>query len=133
MLTGQQDCFYYITVMNEIYSQPSLSPGSAEAIVKGLHLIRSVPSESAPIRLVASGAIVPEAIEAAKLLQSDWSIGAEVWSATSYAELARDAARSNAGTGSTRTARSEFLTFQGASLGARPSLPFPTMCGPIPG
>jgi pyruvate dehydrogenase E1 component len=91
MLTGQQDCFYYITIMNETYSQPALPPGSAEAIVKGLHLIRSVPSESAPIRLVASGAIVHEAIEAAKLLQLDWSLEAEVWSATSYAELARDA------------------------------------------
>ncbi len=43
------------------------------------------------MRLVGSGAILREAIAAAGLLAQDWQIGAEVWSATSFSELARDA------------------------------------------
>ena len=90
MLTRAQDCFFYVTIMNETYAQPSLVPGAEEAIVKGLHRIRSG-TTPAPVRLVGSGSTVPEVLEAAKLLVSDWSIEAEVWSATSYAELAREA------------------------------------------
>ena len=90
MLTRAQDCFFYVTIMNETYAQPSLVPGAEEAIVKGLHRIRSG-TTPAPVRLVGSGSTVPEVLEAAKLLMSDWSIEAEVWSATSYAELAREA------------------------------------------
>jgi pyruvate dehydrogenase E1 component len=91
MLTRGEDCFYYVTVMNENYAQPSAPAGAAEAIVKGLHRVRRPHASPARIRLVGSGAMVREALEAAALLLADWSIDAEVWSATSYAQLARDA------------------------------------------
>ena len=91
MLTRARDCFFYVTVMNETYAQPSLPPGAEEAIVKGLHRVRAAGRSPAPVRLVGSGSTVPELLKAAELLASDWSIEAEVWSATSYAELAREA------------------------------------------
>jgi pyruvate dehydrogenase E1 component len=46
---------------------------------------------AAPIRLVGSGAILPEVIHAAQILADDWNVRSEVWSATSFSELARDA------------------------------------------
>jgi pyruvate dehydrogenase E1 component len=90
LMTRNQDCFYYLTLMNEPYAQISLPPGAEEAIVRGLHRVRA--AEGLPsIRLVGSGSTVPELLEAARMLSSEWSVAAEVWSATSYAELAREA------------------------------------------
>ncbi|MGN5478185.1 transketolase-like TK C-terminal-containing protein [Cupriavidus basilensis] len=43
------------------------------------------------MRLVGSGAILREVIAAADLLSQDWNIEAEIWSATSFSELAREA------------------------------------------
>ncbi|MCA0392525.1 MAG: alpha-ketoglutarate dehydrogenase [Proteobacteria bacterium] len=91
MLEGQHDEFYYLTVMNESYPQPSLVPGSDAGIVKGLYLFRATDGPAA-IRLLGSGAILREVIAAAELLLQDWQVAAEVWSATSFTELARDAA-----------------------------------------
>jgi pyruvate dehydrogenase E1 component len=43
------------------------------------------------IRLLGSGAILPEVIAAAKLLAEEWGIATEVHSVTSFSELAREA------------------------------------------
>jgi len=42
------------------------------------------------LRLLGSGTILREVIAAAEALASEWNVEAEVWSATSFAELARD-------------------------------------------
>jgi pyruvate dehydrogenase E1 component len=89
MLEQQNDVFYYVTLMNENYAQPSLPDGVAADIVKGLYRLSGVASSRA--RLIGSGTILREVIEAAKLLESDWNVDVEVWSATSFSELARDA------------------------------------------
>jgi pyruvate dehydrogenase E1 component len=92
MMERQQDCFFYVTVMNENYAQPSLPPGAEDGIIKGLYRFRDAPEGTQdPIRLLGSGAILGEVIAAADLLACDWQIGAEVWSATSFSELAREA------------------------------------------
>ena len=93
MMEEGKDEFYYITAMNENYAQPSM-PASVEAgIVKGLYLLRVAWFEERRrfVRLLGSGAILPEVVEAAKMLEADWDVATEVWSATSYSELARDA------------------------------------------
>ncbi len=93
MLERQEDVFYYVTMMNESYAQPNLPEGAEADVVRGLYQFRG-PTEGAveaPLRLVGSGAILPEVIAAADLLAADWGIAAEVWSATSFGELARDA------------------------------------------
>jgi pyruvate dehydrogenase E1 component len=62
-------------------------------IIKGLYRVAShtAKQSSGSVRLLGSGAILPEVIEAARMLADDWNVSSEVWSATSYAELARDA------------------------------------------
>jgi pyruvate dehydrogenase E1 component len=91
MLEEGRDEFFYLTVMNENYAQPTMPADVRDEIIKGLYRIVSSKNEPAKIRLVGSGAILPEMLEAAKLLTSDWQISCEVWSATSFSELAREA------------------------------------------
>ena len=92
MMEKGEDVFYYITVMNENYPQPSLPAGAAESILKGMYPFMSASEgKTSQLRLLGSGAILREVIEAAKLLQEDWGISAEVWSVTSFSELAREA------------------------------------------
>jgi pyruvate dehydrogenase E1 component len=93
MLEEQEDVFYYVTLMNENYAQPSLPAGVEEDILRGMYLF----AEHAPrgarahVRLMGSGTILREVIAAAEMLATDWGVSAEVWSATSFSELARDA------------------------------------------
>ena len=93
MLEHQQDVFYYLTLMNENYAQPSFPAGAECDVVKGLYRYGTFGSASrvGRVRLVGSGTILREAIAAGELLAQDWGIEAEVWSATSFSELARDA------------------------------------------
>jgi pyruvate dehydrogenase E1 component len=103
MLKEQEDVYYYITVMNENYAHPDMPKGAEADIIKGMYLFRDGSSEkngngkgkgskSIPyVQLLGSGTILREVIAAAELLASDWSIAAEVWSATSFSELAREA------------------------------------------
>jgi pyruvate dehydrogenase E1 component len=92
MLERQEDVFYYVTLMNENYPQPSLPEGVQADIVKGLYrLAVHGPQAAARVRLLGSGAILREVMAAAELLAAQWGVQAEVWSATSYSELARDA------------------------------------------
>jgi len=94
MMEQQCDEFYYITVMNENYPQPSLLPGSEHDILRGLYrfAVRAKKSEPARVRLLGSGAIFREVIAAADILLDDFGIASELLSATSFSELARDAA-----------------------------------------
>ena len=93
MLEKQEDAFYYVTLMNENYAQPSLPPGVEGDVVKGLYryAVQAVPQAHATVRLLGSGTILREVIAAAALLADHWGVQAEVWSATSFSELARDA------------------------------------------
>ena len=90
MLEKQEDCFYYVTLMNENQAQASLPADVAHDVIKGLYRVRAT-HKPASIRLLGSGTILHEVRQAAELLQNDWGIAAEVWSATSYSELAREA------------------------------------------
>ena len=89
MMSERQDEFYYLTAMNENYPQPSLPEGVEQDILRGLYRLSG--AKNAPVRLVGSGAILPQVVEAAALLQKDFGIAAQVWSATSFAELEREA------------------------------------------
>jgi len=93
MVERQEDIFYYVTLMNESYAQPSLPAGVEQDIVSGLYLLDTCSAEAASptVRLLGSGAILREVMAAAALLAQDWKVNAEVWSATSFTELARDA------------------------------------------
>jgi pyruvate dehydrogenase E1 component len=94
MLEERRDEFFYVTLMNENYAQPSLPAGAAEGIVKGLYRVATESPTAGVrgrIRLVGAGTILREALAAAASLAADWGFEAEVWSATSFSELAREA------------------------------------------
>jgi pyruvate dehydrogenase E1 component len=96
MLVEQQDVFYYVTLMNENYAQPDLSEGVNEQLLKGCYRLSAAPSKlktkAKPVTLMGSGAILGEVIKAAALL-AEQGIAAEVFSVTSWSELARDGQR----------------------------------------
>ncbi len=89
MLEEQRDVFYYLTLMNESQPQPSLPEGVAADVLRGLYRVQG--DADAAVRLLGSGTLLHEALAAARMLREDWGIDSEVWSATSYSELAREA------------------------------------------
>ncbi|WP_020652452.1 pyruvate dehydrogenase (acetyl-transferring), homodimeric type [Massilia niastensis] len=93
MFQEQEDVFYYLTVMNENYAHPAMPEGDgvADDIVKGMYSVRrSTSGRRHVVQLMGAGTILNEVIAAAGLLEQDWGIGADIWSAPSFTELARD-------------------------------------------
>ena len=92
MYQEQQDCFYYITLGNENYVMPSMPEGvKPEEVLKGLYRFRTAQKGKAKVQLFGSGAILNEALKAQEILAEQFSIPSDVWSATSYNELRREA------------------------------------------
>mgnify|MGYP005813252179 CR=1 FL=1 len=91
MLTGNEDVFYYVTVMNENYPQPSVPQDAREGILRGLYRVRASTRGSARVRLLGAGTILREALAAADLLENDFNVAADVYSVTSFTELRREA------------------------------------------
>ncbi|MHB1429382.1 MAG: pyruvate dehydrogenase (acetyl-transferring), homodimeric type [Rhodocyclaceae bacterium] len=91
MVAEQEDVFYYLTVMNENYEHPAMPQGAEQDIIKGMYLFRKGANSNGPrVQLLGSGTIFREVIAAADLLKDDWSVTADLWSCTSFNELARD-------------------------------------------
>lgn len=92
MFTEQENVFYYLTVMNENYVQPALPKGVEEGIVKGIYLLDKVGTAKASkqVKLLGSGTILVQVREAATLLKEKFNVASEVYSVTSFNELARD-------------------------------------------
>ncbi|CAN7694701.1 pyruvate dehydrogenase (acetyl-transferring), homodimeric type [Duganella sp. LjRoot269] len=91
MVEDQEDVFYYITIMNENYPHPGIKPGQEEGILKGMYLLQEGDKKAKQrVQLIGSGTILRESIFAAELLQNDWNIAADVWSAPSLTLVARE-------------------------------------------
>jgi len=91
MYQDQESCFYYLTLYNENYPQPPMPRGVEEGIIRGLYLFKRSPGEGRKVQLLGSGAILREALRAGDLLAAKFGVAADVWSATSYLALRRDA------------------------------------------
>ncbi|MCM2270787.1 MAG: pyruvate dehydrogenase (acetyl-transferring), homodimeric type, partial [Thermoanaerobaculia bacterium] len=93
MYRERQDVFYYITLYNENYVQPAMPDGVADGVLRGLYPFQRSPlGESSPrVQLLGSGPLVREAVRAQEILADRYGVGADVWSATSYSELRREA------------------------------------------
>jgi len=93
MVYEQQDVFYYVTLMNENYAQPNLPEGVNQSILRGCYRFQgpgAALSHDAPrVCLMGSGAILVEVLKAADLL-AEQGIASDVFSVTSWSELARD-------------------------------------------
>ncbi|MGC8701638.1 MAG: pyruvate dehydrogenase (acetyl-transferring), homodimeric type [Thiomonas sp.] len=91
MVEHQEDVFYYLTLLNENYTQPGLLKGTEEQILKGMYLCKPGKAKvKTRVQLLGSGSILRESIAAQELLEADWGVAADVWSCPSFNELARD-------------------------------------------
>ncbi len=93
MIENQENIFYYITVMNEQYQQPAMPKDVEQGIINGLYLLKKSPMKKLQVQLLGSGTILREVIAAAEMLDKDFDIQADVWSATSFNELYKEAAK----------------------------------------
>jgi pyruvate dehydrogenase E1 component len=93
MLQDQEDVFFYLTLLNENYEHPPMPEGVEDGIIRGMYLFREAPktAKGHKVQLMGSGAILREVIAASDLLRDDWGVEADVWSVTSFTELAREA------------------------------------------
>jgi pyruvate dehydrogenase E1 component len=94
MYTDREDIFYYITLANENYPMPPMPAGAEEGILKGLYRFQGAPEGDGNrprVHLFGSGSLLREAIRAQGILAERYGVAADVWSATSYKELRRDA------------------------------------------
>ncbi|GAB3470243.1 pyruvate dehydrogenase (acetyl-transferring), homodimeric type [Actinophytocola sediminis] len=88
-----EDIYYYLTVYNDPYVQaPEPADLDVEGLLRGLYRYQDAPEGTGPrARILTSGVAMPWALRARDLLAKEWNVRAEVWSATSWAELRRDA------------------------------------------
>ena len=92
MLVDQRDIFYYVTLMNENYAQPDLPVGVEADVIRGCYKFKAVDAihpTGQRVTLMGSGAILTEVVKAAELL-AEQGIASDVYSVTSWSELARD-------------------------------------------
>jgi len=90
MVTDEEDVYYYITLLNENYSHPQLPEGAEEGIRRGLYRLQESGSGPRKVQLLGCGSILREVIAAAAILEQQFDIVADIWSATSFNELRRD-------------------------------------------
>ena len=93
MYHRQEEIFYYLTIYNENYPMPAIPDGVEDGIIRGLYRFQksnSKPEKGRKAHLLGSGAIMTQVLAARELLES-LGVSADVWSATSYNELAREA------------------------------------------
>ena len=93
MMERDIDEFYYITVMNENYEQPSIPGDVKDSVLRGLYKLQSRGDDNDDIRvrLIGSGTILNEVIAAADILLNEFNINSDIFSATSFTELAKEA------------------------------------------
>ncbi|MDR5617619.1 pyruvate dehydrogenase (acetyl-transferring), homodimeric type [Arsenophonus sp.] len=86
----QENVYYYITTLNENYHMPAMPTGVEEGIRKGIYKLESLKGEKGKIQLLGSGSMMRHVREAAKILSSEYGIASDVYSVTSFTELARE-------------------------------------------
>ncbi|GAB4491790.1 MAG: pyruvate dehydrogenase (acetyl-transferring), homodimeric type [Saprospiraceae bacterium] len=94
MYVENEHKIYYITLYNENLLMPEMPKGVEEGIKRGLYRYKK--SEKKPAKdgakahLFGSGVIMEQVLKAAEILEQE-GVSTDVWSATSWTELYRDA------------------------------------------
>ena len=87
MYVKNNDNYYYLTLMNENYIHPQRPKNLTDSeIMKGAYLFKQ--EKKANVRILASGLTLRFAIDASKKLM-EFGVKANIWSVTSFNELAR--------------------------------------------
>ncbi|MXP67198.1 pyruvate dehydrogenase (acetyl-transferring), homodimeric type [Pantoea sp. Aalb] len=87
---AQENIYYYITTLNENYHMPAMLKGMEEGIRKGIYKLETLDGNIAKVQLLGSGSILRHVRKAAQILAKDYGIGSDVYSVTSFTELARN-------------------------------------------
>jgi pyruvate dehydrogenase E1 component len=99
MYEENEDTFYYLTLENEPYAQPEMpdQEGIEEGILNGIYKLRPSEDTGALTRmhLIGSGAIIREMLKAQTILREQYDVAADVWNATSFSQLRRDAVQAD--------------------------------------
>jgi len=103
MMEREEDIFYYLTLYNENFEMPPMPEGAREGILRGLYKYRPAPEAKGGgkgkaggrkvrrARILGSGSILPQALRAQEILAERYQVAADVFSATSYVNLRREA------------------------------------------
>jgi pyruvate dehydrogenase E1 component len=87
-----EEIFYYLTLYNEKYPMPPMPQGCEEGILKGLYKFRPAAEKlKHQAQIFGSGPIILQALRAQEILAEKYGVSADVWSATNYKSLRRDA------------------------------------------
>jgi pyruvate dehydrogenase E1 component len=91
MYAEGENRFYYITLMNENYLQPAMPEGVEEGIIQGMYRrLRASGRHERRVQLLGSGAILREVEAAARILDENYQVDADIWSLTSVNQLQRE-------------------------------------------
>ncbi|QJC36501.1 pyruvate dehydrogenase (acetyl-transferring), homodimeric type [Enterobacteriaceae endosymbiont of Donacia simplex] len=92
MYEKQENIYYYITTMNEYYNMPVMNIKHKYGICKGIYKILSVKNnkKKITIQLLGSGSILRNMIKAANILYDEYDINSDIFSVTSFTEIARE-------------------------------------------
>lgn len=92
-----EDVMYYLTIYNEPTPQPAEPENlDVEGLHKGIYLYQPAPAGTAhTTSILAAGIGMQAALKAAEMLQEEYNIGANIFSVTSWTELARDGQKVN--------------------------------------
>ncbi|MHC9763381.1 pyruvate dehydrogenase (acetyl-transferring), homodimeric type [Corynebacterium diphtheriae] len=86
-----EDVMYYLTIYNEPISQPAEPEDlDVEGLHKGVYLYEKADGGEHEVSLLASGIGMQQALRAKEILRDEFSIGANIFSVTSWVELARE-------------------------------------------
>ncbi|WP_246361010.1 pyruvate dehydrogenase (acetyl-transferring), homodimeric type [Haloechinothrix aidingensis] len=87
-----ENVFYYLTVYNQPYQQPAEPEDlDVDGLLRGLYRYAEADIEGPRAQILVSGVTMPDALRAKEMLASEWGVAADVWSATSWSELRREA------------------------------------------
>lgn len=91
MYKNKENCFYYITTMNENYKHPDMPKGAEEGIIRGIYsLSKGKKAAKKKVQLMGAGTILREVEAAAELLRDNHGVESDIWGVTSVNELTRD-------------------------------------------
>ncbi|AHG60168.1 pyruvate dehydrogenase (acetyl-transferring), homodimeric type [Buchnera aphidicola] len=87
----QENIYYYITTINENYYMPAMPKNVEKGICKGIYKLKTLfGTTSLQVQLIGSGAILRSICEAAEILLKEYFITTDIYSVTSFTELARN-------------------------------------------
>ncbi len=96
MFEDLENCYYYITAMNENYQHPEMPQGVEQEIIQGMYRLKAGKKKSGKkVQLLGGGTILREVEAAAEILRNDYDVDSDVWSLTSVNELTREGQRVN--------------------------------------